>query len=83
MQSGPTKKRNPKPASMIAKDDIVMLECHITRYKPMNGLRGKRSSKDWEAWNVALELIDIIYLYQAPDAKSDVIIVDNDEDEEY
>lgn len=85
MQTGPTRKRAPKSAAIIAKNDIVMLECHVNRYRPapQAGSSGKRSGKGWDNWLVGLELLDIIYLYQAPET-SDVKVaskVGSDEEE--
>lgn len=84
MQSGPTRKRSPKSAAMITKDDIVMLECNVNRFKPTTGPGSKRTGKGWDVWNVALELIDILYLFQAPDVKTELVDTEIEaEGEEY
>lgn len=84
MQSGPARKRSPKSAAVLAKDDIVMLECNITRFKPTTGAGSKRTGKGWDVWNVALELIDILYLFQAPELTTELVETEVEgDDEEY
>lgn len=84
MQEGPTIKKKPQSAAMIAEGDIVMLECNIYRFKPLGPNGQRRPAKSWESWVVSLELQDIIYLFQRPDgadeADNDATVVSDGEE---
>ncbi|KAI9059286.1 hypothetical protein FKP32DRAFT_1680100 [Trametes sanguinea] len=52
----------------VVKNDIVLVECHFTRWKPAGESKGKKS---WNVFDVGFELLSISLLYSAPDGVED------------
>ncbi|OBZ76919.1 hypothetical protein A0H81_03467 [Grifola frondosa] len=65
---GPKSSMSTINATAIAKNDIVLVECYLTRWR----LGETKYSKAWDAWKCGFQLHTIALLYSAPDVSKDL-----------
>ncbi|OBZ77795.1 hypothetical protein A0H81_02173 [Grifola frondosa] len=65
---GPKSSMSTINATAIAKNDIVLVECYLTRWR----LGETKYSKAWDAWKCGFQLHTVALLYSAPDVSKDL-----------
>ncbi len=60
------------PAHRVRKNDIVLIECYLTRWRKKANTNDKTRGNVWMTWGVSFELLRVAQLFMGPDETLDL-----------